>query len=320
MDVLSDVRKHLPHTKSGKVREVYAIPHAMLLLPIATDRISIFDFVLPFTIPRKGECLTAINIFYRLQLQKELPLLQQDLIAYGQGIDRYLPLPLRGRPELWRVATVVRNAASGLAEVPYELIVRGYLTGSGYEAYKKTGAVCGTVLSEGLVNGAALPEPLFTPTNKAHEGHDEHVSWHEVVHKCGPEPKRIALDVYKVIAHVAARAGLIAADTKVEATRTMLTDEVGTPDSTRYWDVTEYLRCFPNKLPPSLDKEYVRQWGRSVGIHAFDPTKSEDRALVSKMVPPPEVVRKTSALYLHMVERLTGMSLPVFQREVMGIP
>ena len=226
----------------GKVRDTFELPDRNLLLPVATDRISIFDIVLNGLVRYKGEVLTALNIFWRTQVLRKL---QHDLVAFGRGIDEYLPPDLRGNRNLWRRATVVRR----LNMLPVEAIVRGHLTGSGLKDYQKTGAICGNDLPAGLKDGSKLPDPIFTPSTKAEIGHDENVSAGSVTGQFGEAIESLSLTVFSIGKHFAYSVGLIVADSKFELgylgeippsgkvplEMLVLADEVLTPDSSRFW-------------------------------------------------------------------------------------
>jgi len=305
----------------GKVRDSYAVsalgqPYRMV---VVSNRISVYDFVLGFEVPYKGEVLSAMNVFMRLYLSKRLPDLSQDLVAYGGAIDRYLPAQWQGNRDLQKTATVVR---SGIM-IPVEVVVRGNLTGSGYDQYSQTGRICGHKLKEGLFNGVLLREPLYTPTTKAKVGHDEPLNYQEVDAEFGKALGERGIQVFKCIRDLAHANGLVYADSKFEFDKNlMLCDEVGTPDSSRYWDKEAYNQCYPEKLPPSLDKQFVRTWAQTHGVHdakKYDPKNSEHRMAVRQLKPPPEVIKKTTEIYLSVFEKMTGMSLWQFQREILTV-
>jgi len=256
----------------GKVRNTYFLPSDReLLLSFATDRVSIFDFVLSIVVPFKGKVLTALNIFWRKNVLGDL--VAHDLLAYGVGIDQYLPECLRGDPELQKRALVIRKLDMLLVEA----VVRGYLTGSGLTAYKKNRMVCGHALPEGLDDGAELPYPIFTPTTKAEEGHDEHVDADSVCKKYGFAIERASLQLYELARKFARDRGIVLADTKFELGREkhgelVLCDEVFTPDSSRFWDLKAWQESRAKRSsPPSLDKQYVRNEGKRLGVDTRDP-------------------------------------------------
>ena len=287
MSRLSD----LQHLTSGKVRELYAVDDELLLM-VASDRISAFDFVLSTPIPDKGRILTAMSMFWFDLLADLVP---NHVVSVD---DPRIPAEVRGR------AMLVRR----LDMVPVECVARGYLTGSGLLDYQATGAVCGVALPAGLVESAKLPEPIFTPATKADLGaHDENVSFAAVAAQVGDELaaelRRYTLEVYRVAAEHAASRGIILADTKFEFGRSgeglVLGDEVLTPDSSRFWPVDRYQ---PGRVQPSFDKQYVRNWLTSAD-------SGWDRA--SETPPPPlpaDVVAATRERYVQAYEQLSGRS------------
>lgn len=279
------------HLHSGKVRDLYELPGGDLLM-VASDRISIFDFVLDTTIPDKGEILTRMSLWWFDQLADLVPhhVLSTDV------------------PEAVRARAVV---CERLAMHPVECVARGYLTGSGLLDYLATAdvghSVCGVALPAGLEDGSRLPEPIFTPATKAELGeHDENVSYDAVVATIGAERaaelRELTLTVYGRAEAIARERGIILADTKLEFGArpdgtTVLGDEVLTPDSSRFWPADEWR---PGRTQPSYDKQIVRNW-------ALSPESGWDRA--SGAAPPPlpaEVVERTRARYLEAYERLTG--------------
>ncbi|TSC63905.1 MAG: phosphoribosylaminoimidazole-succinocarboxamide synthase, partial [Parcubacteria group bacterium Gr01-1014_106] len=205
----------------GKVRDTYALPDENLLLVVATDRVSIFDFVLPTLVPRKGELLTALTVFW---LDEVLNDARHHLLAFGSRIDVHLPVSLREDAELQRRALIVKK----LTMIPVECIVRGYLTGSGWKSYQQNQQVCGISLTAGLHDGSRiLPAPIFTPTTKAETGHDEHLHTEAVIRQYGSSLRHRSLAIYAQIAAVAEEKKLILADTKFEfGTGEVLADEV----------------------------------------------------------------------------------------------
>ncbi|WHT19277.1 phosphoribosylaminoimidazolesuccinocarboxamide synthase [Crossiella sp. CA-258035] len=282
-----------PLIAAGKVRELYAVDDEHLLF-VASDRISAFDFVLPNGIPDKGRVLTAMSVFWFELLADVVP---NHVVAWD---DPHIPGEVRGR------ALLVRR----LAMAPVECVARGYLTGSGLADYRRTGAVCGVELPEGLVESSRLPEPIFTPATKAEIGaHDENVSFAAVAETVGLERaerlRELTLAVYRSAAGHAESRGLILADTKFEfgvdaQGGLVLADEVLTPDSSRFWPAEGYA---PGKVQPSFDKQYVRDWLTS-------PASGWDRA--SETPPPPlpeDVVAATRARYVEAYERISGRAL-----------
>lgn len=278
---------------TGKVREIYAVDDERLLF-VATDRISAFDFVLPTPIPDKGRVLTAMSVFW-FELLGDV--LANHLIS---SEDPRVPGEIRGR------ALLVRR----LDMLPIEAVARGYLAGSGFADYQRTGAVCGVPLPPGLLDGQQLPEPIFTPATKAEHGaHDENVSFADVVATVGQQRatqlREATLAIYARAAEHAERRGILLADTKFEfgvdaAGSLVLADEVLTPDSSRYWPAEQYQ---PGRPQPSFDKQYVRDWLGSA-------ESGWDRA--ARQTPPAlpaEVVTATRQRYVRAYERITGRSL-----------
>ena len=282
----------LRHLHSGKVRDLYELPDGLLLM-VASDRISAYDFVLPTPIPDKGAVLTQMSLWWFEQLS--------DIVPH-HVVSTDVPPEYAGR------AVVCRR----LQMFPVECVARGYLAGSGLVDYRATGSVCGVALPPGLDDGSELPEPIFTPATKADLGeHDENVTYDDVVATVGPddaaELRRITLAVYARARDVARDRGIIVADTKIELGRdteghVVLGDEVLTPDSSRFWPADEWL---PGRPQPSYDKQYVRDWLTS-------PASGWDR---HSGEPPPElpadVVERTRAKYVEAYERLTGTTLRV---------
>ena len=275
---------------AGKVRELYRVDDELLLL-VASDRISAFDWVLPTEIPDKGAVLTAMSVFWFESLGDVVP---NHLVADD---DPRIPAEVRGR------ALLVRS----LDMIQFECVARGYLTGSGLIDYNNTGAVCGVELPAGLVEASRLAEPIFTPATKAPIGqHDENITYEQMVADAGEETavelRDLTLAVYQRGAEIAEKAGVILADTKFEfgrdaSGRIVLGDEVLTPDSSRYWPADGYQ---PGQVQLSYDKQYVRNWLTST-------ESGWDRK--SNTPPPPlpaEVVAATRAKYVEAYERVTG--------------
>ncbi|MGD9645584.1 MAG: phosphoribosylaminoimidazolesuccinocarboxamide synthase [Pirellulales bacterium] len=274
--------------RRGKVRDVYDLGEYLLV--VSTDRISAFDWVLPTGIPDKGAVLTGLSAFWFDLLREENHLLstQVDEFPLPGNIDRG---PLVGRSMLVRKCKVV----------PIECVVRGYLSGSGWKEYQRSGKVCGVSLPPGLVESQQLPEPIFTPATKAESGHDENISFDEMAarvgHKVADELRQRSISIYQQAVAHASRAGLLIADTKFEwgwyRDRLILIDEVLTPDSSRFWPAQGYKAGGPQ---PSFDKQFVRDW--------------LERSDWDKNSPPPplpaDVVAKTRAKYIEAYQRLTG--------------
>ncbi len=277
------------HLHSGKVRDLYELPGGDLLM-VASDRISIFDFVLDTTIPDKGAILTRMSLWWFDQLADLVP---------NHVVSTDVPAAVAGR--------AVR--CEKLAMYPVECVARGYLTGSGLLDYRASGEVCGIALPAGLEDGSRLPEPIFTPATKAELGeHDENVSYDAVVATVGAERaaqlREITLAVYGRAESIARERGIILADTKIEMGArpdgtTVLADEVLTPDSSRFWPAAEWQ---PGRTQPSYDKQIVRNW-------ALSPESGWDRASGEAPPPlPPDVVERTRARYIEAYERLTGQA------------
>ncbi|MEW6678134.1 MAG: phosphoribosylaminoimidazolesuccinocarboxamide synthase [Pseudomonadota bacterium] len=280
----------LPLIHKGKVRDIYAIDDQRMLI-VTTDRLSAFDVVMPTPIPGKGKVLTAVADFWFDRLASILP----NQLTGERPEDFVTPQEqdqVRGR------AVVVKR----LKALPVEAIVRGYLVGSGWADYQKTGRVCGIDLPAGLQQAGKLPEPLFTPSTKAAVGeHDENIDYAQCEQLLGPDlaarVRDAAIGLYKAAADYALTKGIIIADTKFEfgldANGTLtLIDEVLTPDSSRFWPLDEY-RVGSN--PPSFDKQYVRDWLSASGWNKQPPGPAL----------PPDVVAKTAEKYAEALRRLT---------------
>jgi phosphoribosylaminoimidazole-succinocarboxamide synthase len=270
---------------SGKVRDVYADGDDLIL--VASDRISVYDVVLPTPVPDKGRILTALSLWWFSRLADVVPnhvLAPTDVPSPGRSIR-----------------------CRRLRMVPVECIARGYLTGSGLAEYRATGTVCGIPLPAGLVDGSRLPEPIFTPTTKAPVGaHDERMTFAEVVDLVGApaaeDLRRITLSVYEQGAALAAERGIIIADTKIELGwagdgALILADELLTPDSSRFWPAASWQ---PGRSQDSFDKQYVRDWAAGTGWDKKPPAP----------VIPDDVLVATRARYVEAYERLTGQSWP----------
>lgn len=324
-DKLSPSRRNFPVYNEldlvhrGKVRDTYDLGDGKLLI-VVTSGISIFDFVLDAVIPGKGEVLTAMSHFWFKKLEEQN--IKTHLIAAGSAIDAYLPETLRDNSFLQSRAMVVRK----LEMTPREFIMRGYLTGSGLTEYKEAGTVCGHELPEGLQDGDKLEVPIDTPTSKAEEGHDEHLYAAQVREEYSEETE-LLFEVYKIASEIAEKAGIIIADTKVEAGRDKdgvlyLGDEVLTPDSSRFWPKwvwKEGRAKEVRKAPPSFDKQFVRDAGIKEGINKLDPANPNHVARAQSWAIPERLIRATTQIYRYIFWRLTGMRLEKYQREVMGI-
>lgn len=301
----------------GKVRDTYAIPDRDdLLLVVATNRLSIFDFVLNCLVPTKGEVLTYMTIFWLTGVLESIP---NHLVAWRSEIERYLPKYARGNGELHDGALVVRKHEV----LPIECIVRGYLTGSGWRDYKATGKVCGIELPPGLHDGSRLEFPIFTPSTKAEVGHDENIDADGVEQKYGRAPGSISCEIYRRARVYAEPRGVIIADTKFElSTNRVLVDEVLTPDSSRFWDKEEWSEANKaGKSPSGFDKEPVRQWGltletpfsdkdgRRLKFNQLSNENPEHLEYVAGIEVPDEVVFDTARRYQAILQKLTGRTL-----------
>jgi phosphoribosylaminoimidazole-succinocarboxamide synthase len=270
---------------SGKVRDVYADGDDLIL--VASDRVSVYDVVLPTPIPDKGAVLTRLSLWWFEQLA--------DLVPHHVISATDVPPEFAGRAIRCR----------RLRMVPVECIARGYLTGSGRGEYEKSGAVSGVPLPAGLVEADRLPEPIFTPTTKAPLGeHDEFITYDDVVAEVGAETaeelRRISLAVYRRGAEIAAERGIVIADTKLELGwapdgTLVLGDEVLTPDSSRFWDAEAWQ---PGRAQFSFDKQFVRDWATGTGWDKRPPAPEV----------PADVVAATRARYIDVYERLTGLA------------
>jgi phosphoribosylaminoimidazole-succinocarboxamide synthase len=272
------------HVGSGKVRELYALDDERLLL-VASDRISTFDVVLPTEIPDKGRVLTGLSAFWFAQTGRICPNHLLGLLPDGRSTE-----------------------CRRLEMLPLECVVRGYLTGSGWSDYRRTGAVCGHALPEGLVESERLPEPIFTPSTKALTGHDENIDREEAAELVGvdrlAEVEQASLELYRFAADHAAARGILLADTKFEfgldaEGRLVLADEAFTPDSSRFWPADEYR---PGGPQPSFDKQFARDYCEAIG---WDKTYPGPKL-------PDDVVAGTRARYVEAFERLTEVEFAAY--------
>ncbi len=277
----------LPLIASGKVREMYSLDDGRLLM-VASDRISTYDAVHPTPIPDKGRVLTALSVFW---FEKTGQIVDNHLVSATEGV----PAEARGR------ALVVRK----LEMLPVECIVRGYITGSGWKDYQATGTVSGIELPPGLQESQQLPEPIFTPSTKAEEGHDETIDFERAAGLVGDSGlmarvRDASLQLYTFAAEHARDHGVILADTKFEFGldgdgRLVVGDEVLTPDSSRYWPADGYE---VGHGQPSFDKQYVRDWASGSGWDKLPPAPAI----------PEDVVAGTRERYIEAYERITGRS------------
>jgi phosphoribosylaminoimidazole-succinocarboxamide synthase len=289
----------------GKVREMYSLrpPSAEGggsedLLMVASDRISTYDAVHPTPIPDKGKVLTGLSVLWFGLTEEIVP---NHLLSVSEGV----PEELRGR------ALRVRR----LEMLPVECVVRGYLSGSGWKDYQATSAVSGVPLPEGLRESEQLPEPIYTPSTKAEEGHDEAIDFEETVRLLGDRAlaervRDASLAVYRAVAEYARERGIILADTKFEfgldpAGDLVLGDEVCTPDSSRFWPADEYQ---VGRTQPSFDKQFVRDWASGTGWDRRPPAPAI----------PDDVVAQTRERYVRAYEILAGEPLEAWLERVSG--
>ena len=289
MSALAD----LPLIASGKVREIYDLGDRLLM--VASDRVSTYDVVHPTPIPDKGKVLTGLSVFW---LERHLAdIVPNHLISVTEG----LPDEARGR------GMIVRK----LDMLPVECVVRGYLSGSGWKDYQRSGGVCGIDLPAGLRESDRLPAPIFTPATKAQEGHDENIDFEGAAALIGDRAlaqrlKDISIAIYERAADHARERGIILADTKFEFGldehgELTLGDEVCTPDSSRFWPADRYE---PGRSQPSFDKQFVRDWASSTGWDRNPPAPAI----------PEDGVARTREKYIEAYERISGDSFDAWLR------
>jgi phosphoribosylaminoimidazole-succinocarboxamide synthase len=282
--------------RRGKVRDVYDLGDELLI--VATDRISAFDCVMPNGIPGKGKILTALSLFWFARFAKDFPnhLLATKVEDFPTELTAYRD-QLEGRSMLVRKARVI----------PIECVARGYLAGSGWAEYQKTGTVCGIPLPPGLRQCGKLPTPIFTPATKEDTGHDMNISFAQAAERIGEDLAKTLRDrtlaLYTQAADYAATRGILIADTKFEfgilappSSEVILIDEVLTPDSSRFWPADEYS---PGRDQESFDKQYVRNYLQTLRWNKTPPAPAL----------PPEVVCGTRERYLEAYRMLTGKEL-----------
>ena len=289
--------------RSGKVRDLFEVDHALLL--VASDRLSAFDVVLPTPIPDKGRVLTGLSRFWFTEtadlIHNHLMSTNPDSLPWDFTDDAG-KRELRGRMMLCRRANVL----------PVEIIVRGYVAGSGWKDYQRTGSICGIELPPGLRESDRLPQPIFAPSTKAEVGHDENIGFDAMVQLIGGEMaervRDIAVDLYHRGAAVTESAGTLLADTKfemgtsVDTGELMLIDEVMTPDSSRFWDAADYE---PGRAQDSFDKQPVRDW---LETQPWGKTYPGPEL-------PAEIVADTRRRYVTAFERITGASFERYLQE-----
>jgi len=285
----------LPLFKKGKVRDIYDFGDKLLV--IATDRISAFDVVFPTLIPQKGKVLNGISEFW-FNYTKDI--VGNHMIT--TNIDGYPKMLLEYREEIEGRSMLVKKASV----IPVECIVRGYLEGSGLKEYIKTGTICGIRLPKGLRQCDRLPEPIFTPTTKAEQGHDESITFDDLVDMIGVSTattiRDLSILLYIEASKYAKSKGIIVADTKLEFGlingEINVVDEMFTPDSSRFWDANDYEPGRPQK---SFDKQYLREYLESIGWDKKPPAPDL----------PDYVVKNTSAKYIEAYERITGKTMEI---------
>ena len=281
----------LPLLLRGKVRDIYDFGDKLLI--VATDRISAFDVVMPDPIPDKGKILTKLSKFWFDFVKDIIPnhMISVDVDDFPLGLKKYREI-LDGRSMLVEKAE----------PLPIECVVRGYISGSAWEEYKKNGVVCGIKLPDGLEESSKLHEPIFTPATKAKEGHDENITFDDVKRILGQELaeriRAISIEVYKRASEYAEKRGIIIADTKMEFglkdEKLILIDELLTPDSSRFWPMEDYA---PGRAQKSFDKQFLRDYLISIGWNKTPPAPNL----------PEEIIEKTRRRYIEAYERLLGV-------------
>ena len=282
----------LPSPKRGKVRDIYDLGDKLLI--VATDRISAFDVVLPNGIPEKGKVLNQISKYW---FERTKDIIRNHLIS--TEIDDYPGVFQKYRDVLEGRSMLVKKTKP----LPVECIVRGYISGSGWKDYQKSGAICGTPLPQGLLESSKLESPIFTPSTKAEEGvHDENITFERAIEILGnnlaQQVKEVSIAIYARAGEIAEEKGIIIADTKFEfgvdenSGGLILIDEVLTPDSSRFWPKDEYAPGRPQK---SFDKQFVRDYLESIGWNKKPPAPSL----------PLDIVQKTTEKYIEALRRLT---------------
>ncbi len=297
MAVVSQTNLPLKLKSRGKVRDIYELEDDKLLI-VATDRISAFDVVLPCLIPRKGEILTGLSVFW---FNKTKDIIENHLITANFND---FPLKLKNQQELKGRAMLVKKAKS----FPVEWIARGYLSGSAWNSYKAGKPISGIKLPRGLRESEKLPEPIFTPTTKALTGHDRELTEKELAGLIGEnlaqKLKEVSLKIYKWASGFAESRGIIVADTKFEFGlingKPILIDELLTPDSSRLWPEDEYQ---PDKPQKSFDKQFVRDYLLKINWDKNPPAPQL----------PKEIIEKTSQKYIEAYQRITGRSFETEQ-------
>lgn len=282
--------------KKGKVRDIYDLGNELLI--IATDRISAFDYILPDKIPEKGKILTQISSYWFEQTASIIP--NHIISTHVQDFPKIIR---DVSDDIEKRSMLVKKAE----KLPIECIVRGYISGSGWNDYKKTGKVCELTLPAGLVESEKLPQPLFTPSTKAEEGHDENISFEEMKQQIdqllADKIRELSLHLYTFAHDVLLSKNIILADTKFEFglynNEIILIDEIFTPDSSRFWDKDEYE---PGKSQKSFDKQFVRDYLISKGIQHKEQIAADDKILHL----PENIIEKTREKYMQAYTKITG--------------
>ncbi len=283
----------LKFLKRGKVRDIYDLGEHLLI--VATDRLSAFDVVMPQPIPDKGKVLNQISNFWFEVMKSIIPnhIVSTDIGEFPAVCQPY-------REQLSGRSVVVRKAKP----LTVECIVRGYLAGSGWNEYKRAKSICGIALPAGLLESSKLPEPIFTPSTKEDTGHDENISFEEVVGLVGKhyaeKAKYLSIQIYKRACEIAEARGIIIADTKMEFgvfnDELILIDELLTPDSSRFWSLATYK---PGSAQNNYDKQFIRDYLLSINFNKQPPGPQL----------PAEVIQRTSELYREALEKLTGQEV-----------
>jgi phosphoribosylaminoimidazole-succinocarboxamide synthase len=308
----------------GKVRDWYRIGGETSLLLVATDRISIFDIILPFEVLRKGEVLTALTHFWLTSdLLKEFPthLIQSDK-------NKFHNVAVEMKKDYPDVPAERALIVNRIDIPPYEMIFRHHIGGSVYKKYLETGMAGGHELPPNLPKWSVLDKPIFTPSTKAQEGHDENIDaeiYHKAMGEAGRRAVAMFISVYMKAYAYAKKRGILILDTKFEG-QDVLADEVLTPDSSRFTTVLDWEQAMKEGRDPIFyDKELVRDWGKQVetpwgvGLHKLDPEDSEHLEFVHGLEVPDDIIQETTKRYLEIFEMLVGTELDTYQKDVMGV-
>ena len=311
----------LERVSQGKVREMHRLKKKGHRLTVTSPRVSGFDFVLNARVPKKGEVLCAMNHFWVEQFRNFCP---QDVLAVGSGVDAYLPTALRGNPDLWKIASVIRVCE----RVNLESVVRGYLTGGGWKTYLKTAPrhrLCGHRLEAGLSDGVQFETPLWTPTTKSEIGHDLDIPVQRARRSpFGNKVEHLSLALYNHAQLIAKGRGIIIADTKFEFGiwngKLVLIDERFTPDSSRFWPADEWNRLRGSgKSPSSKDKQWVRKFLIRYNVDCLDPENPDHVKRVHALEIPEDVIQQTTRIYREIFWWLTRVRLEQYQQVNFGV-